>query len=72
MVNQQNPKQVGAHLRYRYAFKRMDEAMEKGWLMEAVTIQESILSGRIISALLKKSVDVDPMDSFSSLIDRFR
>ncbi len=46
--------------------------MEEGWLMEAVTIQESILSGRIISALQKKSVDVDPRDSFSSLIDRFR
>jgi len=72
MVNQQDPKQVGAHLRYRYAFKRMDEAMEEGWLMEAVTIQESILSGRIISALQKKGVDVDPRDSFSSLIDRFR
>jgi hypothetical protein len=71
-MDQQNPRQTDVHLRYSFAFKRMDEAMEKGWLMEAVTIQESILSGRIISALLKKSVDVDPMDSFSSLIDRFR
>lgn len=72
MVYQQNPRQVGAHLRYRFAFKRMDEAMEEGWLMEAVTNQESILSGRIISALQKKGVAVDPRDSFSSLIDRFR
>ena len=46
--------------------------MEEGWLMEAVTIQESILSGRILSALHKKGVDVGPSDSFSSLIDRFR
>ena len=50
----------------------MDEAMEEGWLMEAVTIQESILSGRILSALQKKGINVDPKDSFSSLIDRFR
>jgi len=50
----------------------MDEAMEEGWLMEAVTIQESILSGRILSALHKKGIDGDPKDSFSSLIDRFR
>ena len=46
--------------------------MEEGWLMEAVTIQESILSGRILSALHNKGGDVDPRDSFSSLIDRFR
>ena len=46
--------------------------MEEGWLMEAVTIQESILSGRILSALHKKNIDVDPKDSFSSLIDRLR
>jgi hypothetical protein len=71
-MDQQNEGQIGAHLRYRFAFKRMDEAMEEGWLMEAVTIQESILSGRILSALHKKGVDVDPKDSFSSLIDRFR
>jgi len=50
----------------------MDEALEEGWLMEAVTIQESILSGRILSALHKKDIDVDTRDSFSSLIDRFR
>lgn len=50
----------------------MDEAMEEGWLMEAVTIQESIFSGRILSALHKKGIEVDTKDSFSSLIDRFR
>jgi hypothetical protein len=72
VVDEQNPRQIGAHLRYRFAFKRMDEAMEEGWLMEAVTIQESIFSGRILSALQKKGIDVDPKDSFSSLIDRFR
>lgn len=63
---------IGAQLRYRYAFKRMDEAMEEGWLMEAIAIQESILSGRILSALYSKEIAVDPRDSFSSLIDRFR
>jgi hypothetical protein len=63
---------IGAHLRYRYAFKRMDEAMEEGWLMEAITIQESILSGRLLSALFAKGIAVNHRDSFRSLIDRFR
>jgi hypothetical protein len=63
---------IGAHLRYRYAFSRMDEAMEEGWLMEAITIQESILSGRLLSALSAKGVSAGPRDSFSSLIDRFK
>ncbi len=63
---------IGAHLRYRYAFSRMDEAMEEGWLMEAITIQESILSGRLLSALISKGISINPRDSFSSLIDRFR
>ncbi len=62
---------IGARLRYRYAFNRMDEAMEEGWLMEAIAIQESILSGRILSALYSKEIAVQPRDSFSSLIDRF-
>lgn len=65
-------KKIGAYLRYRFAFKRMDEAMEEGWLMEAITIQESILSGRLLSALNYKEIKVNPRDSFSSLIDRFR
>jgi hypothetical protein len=63
---------IGAHLRYRYAFSRMDTAMEEGWLMEAITIQESILSGRLLSALYSKGITVNPRDSFSSLIGRFR
>jgi hypothetical protein len=50
----------------------MDEAMEKGWLMEAITIQESILSGRLLSALHCKEVSVNPRDSFHSLIEGFR
>lgn len=63
---------IGAHLRYRYAFSRMDEAMEEGWLLEAITIQESILSGRLLSVLHSKGIAVNPRDSFSSLIDRFK
>lgn len=63
---------IGAHLRYRHAFRRMDEAMEEGWLMEAITIQESILSGRLLSALNSKGISANHKDSFSSLIDRFR
>lgn len=63
---------IGARLRYRYAFSRMDTAMEESWLMEAITIQESILLVRILSALYSKGITMNPRDSFSSLIDRFR
>ncbi|MCX5955545.1 MAG: hypothetical protein NTW51_03860 [Cyanobacteria bacterium] len=50
----------------------MDAAMEEGWLMEAITIQESILSGRLLSALYSTGIVVNPRDSFRSLIDRFK
>jgi hypothetical protein len=50
----------------------MDEAMEEGWLMEAITIQESILAGRLLSVLSAKGISAGPRDSFGSLIDRFR
>ena len=45
--------------------------MEEGWLMEAITLQESILSGRLLSVLNSMNISVDYRDSFSSLIDRF-
>ena len=60
------------HHKYRFAFARMDDAMEDGWLMEAVTIQESIISARLLSVLSKGGINANPRDSFSSLIDRFR
>jgi hypothetical protein len=63
---------IGAYLRYRYAFSRMDAAMEEGWLMEAIAIQESVLSGRLLSALYSKGIVVTPKESFGSLIDRFQ
>lgn len=40
--------------------------------MEAVAIQESIIAGRLLSALGSRGVQVQPTDSLSSLIDRFR
>jgi hypothetical protein len=50
----------------------MDAAMEEEWLMEVIAIQESILSGRPLSALYSTGIVVNPRDSFSSLIDRFK
>jgi len=50
----------------------MDVAIAEGWPMEAITIQESILSGRRLSALYWKGITVNPRGSFGSLIDRYR
>jgi hypothetical protein len=55
-----------------FAFGRMDAEMEERSLMEAIAIQESILSGRPLSALYSMGIAVNPWDSFSSLIDRFK
>lgn len=49
----------------------MDKALEDGWLMEAVTIQESIISGRLLAVLARRGIEVQAKDPFSSLIDRF-
>ena len=43
--------QIGRHHRYRHAFERMDEALQQGWLLEAITLEESIISDRLISCL---------------------
>ena len=46
-----NEKQTGRYLRYKLAFERLDEALEEGWLLEAISLEESIISDRLLSAL---------------------
>jgi len=46
-------KQTGRYryLRYKLAFERLDDALEEGWLLEAISLEESIISDRLLSAL---------------------
>ena len=42
-------KQIGRYLRYKLAFDRLDEALVEGWLLEAISLEESIITDRLLS-----------------------
>ena len=42
-MEQPGKKQIGRYLRYKLAFERLDEALEEGWLLEAISL-EKVLS----------------------------
>ena len=44
-------KQTGRYLRYKLAFDRLDEALEEGWLLEAISLEESIITDRLLSII---------------------
>ena len=64
----ETPKQTGRYLRYKLAFDRMDEALQEGWLLEAISLQESIITDRLISILEKKGEAVSRKQSLGRLI----
>lgn len=61
-------KQIGRYLRYKLAFDRMDEALQEGWLLEAISLQESIISDRLSTLLDAKGESVSSKQSLSRLI----
>jgi len=61
-------KQIGRYLRYKLAFERLDEALEEGWLLEAISLEESIITDRLISILDAKGETVSKKQSLSRLI----
>jgi hypothetical protein len=65
-------KQIGRYLRYKLAFERLDEALEEGWLLEAISLEESIITDRLISALVCHGVEVSPKQSLNNLISQAR
>ena len=44
-------KQTGRYLRYKLAFDRLDEALFEGWLLEAISLEESIITDRLLSII---------------------
>ena len=68
----ETPKQTGRYLRYKLAFERMDEALQEGWLLEAISLQESIITDRLISILKAKGETVHTKHSLGRLISRVK
>ncbi len=62
-------KQIGRYLRYKLAFERLDDALEEGWLLEAISLEESIISDRLLSALLSLTGKASARKSFNELIN---
>lgn len=61
---------------YREAWSRIKLAQEKGFFLEAITIEESIMSDRLISYLTRNPKAPDPKDkkgrtlSFAKLLEK--
>lgn len=62
-------KQTGRYLRYKLAFDRLDESLEEGWLLEAISLEESIISDRLLSALLSLTDKNSARKNFNELIN---
>ena len=62
-------KQIGRYLRYKLAFDRLDEALEEGWLLEAISLEESIISDRLLSALASLTDQRSAKTSLNDLIN---
>ncbi|MBD1194452.1 hypothetical protein [Vulcanococcus sp. Clear-D1] len=67
-MDQLEKKQIGRYMRYKLAFDRMDEALQEGWLLEAISLQESIISDRLTSILDAKGETVSIKQSLGRLI----
>ncbi|MCP9793369.1 hypothetical protein KBZ20_16660 [Vulcanococcus limneticus Candia 3F8] len=63
-------KQTGRYLRYKLAFERLDEALEEGWLLEAISLEESIISDRLLSALQTLVGETSARQSLNNLINQ--
>ena len=61
-------KQIGRYLRYKLAFERLDEALEESWLLEVISLEESIITDRLMSILDAKGETVSKKQSLSRLI----
>jgi len=61
-------KQTGRYLRYKLAFDRLDEALVEGWLLEAISLEESIITDRLLSIVGSDGDAASCRQSLSSLI----
>ena len=61
-------KQTGRYLRYKLAFDRLDEALFEGWLLEAISLEESIITDRLLSIIGSDVNAASSRQSLSNLI----
>lgn len=61
-------KQTGRYLRYKLAFDRLDEALIEGWLLEAISLEESIITDRLLSIIVSVVDAASSRQSLSNLI----
>ena len=52
------------------AFDRLCEALEEGWLLEAISLEESIISDRLLSALQSLAGKSSAKKNFNELINQ--
>ena len=52
------------------AFDRLDEALEEGWLLEAISLEESIISDRLLSSLQSLTAKNSAKRNFNELINQ--
>ena len=67
-MEQPGKKQIGRYLRYKLAFERLDEALEEGWLLEAISLECSIITDRLLSIVGLDNDAAFRRQSLSSLI----
>lgn len=65
-------KQTGRYLRYKLAFDRLDEALLEGWLLEAISLEESIITDRLLSILQSKGETVSSKENLGRLIGQVK
>ena len=65
------------HLSYKEAWSRIKKAQEQGFYLEAVTLQESIITDRLISYLVgvgavERAVELHKYPSFAQLLKKWK
>lgn len=68
VMKSDNEKQIGRYLRYKLVFERLDEALEDGWLLEAISLEESIITDRLLSIVGSDGESASCKQSLSNLI----
>lgn len=77
-VSRNSPKgNVAKHLSYREAWSRIKKALEQGFYLEAVTLEESIITDRLISHLVgvgavRRAVELKDYPGFAQLIQKWK
>ena len=75
---QKNPQgNVAKYLSYREAWSRIKQAQEQAFYLEAVTLEESIITDRLISYLVSKGIikradELHKYPNFSDLIKKWK